>query len=97
MTNSDTLLSWRSQAAEAANVNSYQMYSSFGTHSKEAGRIVVRDDTPPWVIKDLRSKGYNVVTRRLTSGPINAIWFDHKNGTMWGGSSNFGEDYGIGW
>jgi len=85
------------EAAEAANVNSYQMYSSFGTHSKEAGRIVVRDDTPPWVIKDLRSKGYNVVTRRLTSGPINAIWFDHKNGTMWGGSSNFGEDYGIGW
>ena len=56
------------EAAEAANVNSYQMYSSFGTHSKEAGRIVVRDDTPPWVIKDLRSKGYNVVTRRLTSG-----------------------------
>ena len=85
------------EAAEAANVNSYQMYSSFGTHSKEAGRIVVRDDTPPWVVKDLRSKGYNVVTRRLTSGPINAIWFDHKNGTMWGGSSNFGEDYGIGW
>lgn len=85
------------EAAEAANVNSYQMYSSFGTHSKEAGRIVVHGDTPPWVIKDLRKKGYNVVTRALTSGPINAIWFDWENGTMWGGSSNYGEDYGIGW
>mgnify|MGYP002725501792 CR=1 FL=1 len=85
------------EAAEAANVNSYQMYSSFGTHSKEAGRIVVHRDTPPWVIKDLRKKGYNVVTRALTSGPINAIWFDWEHGTMWGGSSNYGEDYGIGW
>ena len=85
------------EAAEAANINSYQMYSSFGTHSKEAGRIVVRKDLPKWVIKDLKSKGYNVVLRDLTSGPINAIWFDWKHGSMWGGSSNYGEDYGIGW
>ena len=85
------------EAAEAANINSYQMYSSFGTHSKEAGRIVVRKDLPKWVIKDLKSKGHNVVLRDLTSGPINAIWFDWKHGSMWGGSSNYGEDYGIGW
>ena len=85
------------EAAEAANINSYQMYSSFGTHSKEAGSIVVHEDTPPWVKKKLRELEYNVVTRSLTSGPINAIWFDWKHGTMWGGSSNYGEDYGIGW
>ena len=85
------------EASEAANINSYQMYSSFGSHSKEAGRIVVHKDIPPWVTKDLRSKGYNVVTRNLTSGPINAIWFDWEHGSMWGGSSNYGEDYGIGW
>ena len=85
------------EAAEAPNINSYQMYSSFGSHSKEAGRIVVQEDTPPWVKKDLRKMGYNVVTRSLTSGPINAIWFDRVHGTMWGGSSNHGEDYGIGW
>ena len=85
------------EAAEAANINSYQMYSSFGTHSKEEGRIVVRKDLPKWIIKDLKSKGYNVVLRDLTSGPINAIWFDWKHGSMWGGSSNYGEDYGIGW
>ena len=85
------------EAAEGANVNSYQMYSSFGKHSKEAGRIVVHKDTPPWVTKKLRGMGYNVVTRSLTSGPISAIWFDWEHGTMWGGSSNYGEDYGIGW
>ena len=26
-----------------------------------------------------------------------AILFDHEHGTMWGGSSDYGEDYGIGW
>lgn len=32
-----------------------------------------------------------------TSGPINAIYYDWKHNSFWGGSSNFGEDYGIGW
>ena len=31
------------------------------------------------------------------SGPINAIEFDLLHKTMWGGSSNHGEDYGIAW
>jgi hypothetical protein len=34
---------------------------------------------------------------RLGSSLINAIWFDWKHGSLWGGSSNNGEDYGIGW
>jgi hypothetical protein len=34
---------------------------------------------------------------RLTSGPINAIYFDRAHGTLRGGSSNYGEDYGIAW
>ena len=41
--------------------------------------------------------GYTLVPLERTSGPINAIWFDRKHGTMWGGSSNHGEDYGIAW
>ena len=41
--------------------------------------------------------GYRLDYRRLTSGPINAIWFDWAHGTFWGGSSNYGEDYGIAW
>jgi len=32
-----------------------------------------------------------------TGGPINAIHFDRKHGSLRGGSSNHGEDYGIGW
>ncbi len=85
------------QAAEAANITSFQMHSSFGDHEIEPGRIIVRDDVPPWVRDKLTAMGYKVETRRFTSGPINAIVFDLKHGTMWGGSSNYGEDYGIGW
>jgi len=41
--------------------------------------------------------GYDVITGARTSGPINAIWFDREHGTMWGGSSDYGEDYGLAW
>ena len=85
------------QAAEAANITSYQMQSSFGAHKSEPGRLQVRDDVPPWVIAKLRQMGYRVETRERTSGPITAIVFDREHGTMWGGASNFGEDYGIAW
>jgi gamma-glutamyltranspeptidase/glutathione hydrolase len=85
------------QAAEAANFNSYQMHSTFGAHRSEPGRLLVHDDTPPWVRDDLAKRGYRVEFSRLTSGPINAIFFDRRHGTMWGGSSHHGEDYGIAW
>jgi gamma-glutamyltranspeptidase / glutathione hydrolase len=85
------------QAVEAANLNSYQMQSSFGDHQAEPGRIQVRADTPPWVIAELRRMGYRVETRPKTSGPITAIVFDREHGTMWGGASDFGDDYGIAW
>ncbi len=85
------------QAAEAANITSYQMQSSFGAHKSEPGRLVVRDDVPPWVRAKLRQMGYRVETRKRTSGPITAIYFDREHGSMWGGASNFGEDYGIAW
>jgi gamma-glutamyltranspeptidase / glutathione hydrolase len=85
------------QAAEAANINSYQMLSSFGDHASQPGRILLQDATPPWVINDLRRMGYRTETGALTSGPINGIWFDWAHGTFWGGSSNHGEDYGIAW
>ena len=32
-----------------------------------------------------------------TGVPDVAIWFDRAHRTMWGGSSNHGEDYGIAW
>jgi gamma-glutamyltranspeptidase / glutathione hydrolase len=85
------------QAAEAANINSYQMRSSFGSHESQPGRLLVHAATPPWVREELRRMGYRLEAQERTSGPINAIYFDHAHGTMWGGSSDFGEDYGIGW
>ncbi len=85
------------QAAEAANITSYQMQSSFGAHKSEPGRLVLRDDVPAWVLAKLRTLGYRVETRPRTSGPITAIAFDQEHGTFWGGASDFGEDYGIAW
>jgi len=85
------------QAAEAANITSYQMQSSFGDHQSQPGRLIVRDDVPDWVQSKLATMGYDVETRKRTSGPITAIYFDRKNNTMWGAASDFGEDYGLAW
>ncbi len=85
------------QAVEAANITSYQMRNSFGDHKTEPGRLTLRDDTPSWVRHELRAMGYRLEFDDRTSGPINAIFFDWKHGSFWGGSSNHGEDYGIAW
>ncbi len=85
------------QAAEAANFNSYQMRSSFGAHESQPGRLLLNDAVPGWVRAELAQKGYDLTFAPRTSGPINAIFFDAATGTMWGGSSNHGEDYGIAW
>ncbi len=85
------------QAVEAANITSYQMRNSFGEHKTEPGRLTLRDDTPAWTRHELRAMGYRLDFDDRTSGPINAVFFDWKHGSFWGGSSNHGEDYGIAW
>jgi gamma-glutamyltranspeptidase/glutathione hydrolase len=85
------------EAVEAANVWSYQMRNSFGDHQAEVGRLLINDATPEWVRKELRQMGYSLDTRKRTSGPINAIYFDRANDAFQGGASDFGEDYGIAW
>jgi len=85
------------EATEAPNINSFQMRSSFGEHESRPGRILLAESMPPWVQRDLRRMGYELTFEERTSGPINAILFDQAHGTMWGGSSNHGEDYGIAW
>jgi len=85
------------QAAEAANINSYQMRASFGAHESQPGRLLLSDQVPAWVRRELTEKGYTLVFEPRTSGPINAIFFDREHGTFWGGSSNHGDDYGIAW
>ena len=85
------------EAAEAANINSFQMRSSFGSRDIAPGRMLVQNATPPWVQGELRRMGYTLTFSDRTSGPINAIFFDWKNGAFWGGSSNHGDDYGVVW
>ncbi|MEO8587038.1 MAG: gamma-glutamyltransferase [Acidobacteriota bacterium] len=85
------------EATEAANVNSYQMRSSFGAHESRPGAMMIPASLPSWVRADLAKMGYKLEPAAKTSGPINAIWLDRAHGTMWGGSSDHGEDYGIGW
>ncbi|HLO79868.1 MAG TPA: gamma-glutamyltransferase [Chitinophagaceae bacterium] len=87
------------EATEAANINTYQYYLSLGGNDRKPkpGNLLIQEDTPPWVKKELIRMGYKLSTDDRTSGPINAIYFDWKHNSFWGGSSNHGEDYGIGW
>ena len=85
------------QSVEAANINSFQLRGSFGEHESRPGRLLLQDATPPWVRADLREMGYSVTFGARTSGPITAIFFDREHGTLWGGASHHGEDYGIAW
>ena len=85
------------QAVEAPNINSYQMRSSFGDHEARPGVLEAATSLPDSVRAALQSMGYTLRFVQRSSGPINAILFDQKHGTMWGGSSNHGEDYGIAW
>jgi gamma-glutamyltranspeptidase/glutathione hydrolase len=85
------------EATEAANITSYQLRDSFGAHQSFPGRLTVNTATPSRVRKALTRMGYALEFEARSSGPINAIFVDHAHGSLWGGSSNHGEDYGIGW
>ena len=90
------------EAVEAPNINTNQLWLSLGgtktdDRKPKPGSILLNDKTPDWVRKELRQMGYILSFDDRTSGPINAIYFDWKHGSFWGGSSNHGEDYGIGW
>ncbi|HTN08140.1 gamma-glutamyltransferase family protein [Agriterribacter sp.] len=90
------------EATEAANVNTNQLWLSLGgtgnaDRRPRPGSLLLNSNTPPWTRKELTGKGYKLSFEDRTSGPINAIYFDWKHKTLWGGSSNHGEDYGIGW
>lgn len=87
------------EAAEAPNINTYQYYLSLGDEDRKPrpGQVLLHESTPPFIRKELIDMGYKLTFDDRTSGPINAIYFDWKHKTFWGGSSNHGEDYGIGW
>jgi len=87
------------QAAEGrGNIMSYQMQSSFGAHQAEPGRLEVPQEmTTPYTREALSKMGYDVEVVERVYNPTQAIWFDRDNGTMQGGASDYGEDYGIAW
>lgn len=85
------------EACEAPNIVSYQMQSSFGEHIATPGRLTLNEAVPKKVRQLLADMGYRLRYSKYTSGPLNAIFFDWKHHTFWGGSSNYGEDYGIAW
>ncbi|MDB5223225.1 MAG: Gamma-glutamyltransferase [Chitinophagaceae bacterium] len=90
------------QSTEAPNFNTNQLWLSLGgtklaDRIPRPGEIITSNLTPDSVRSELKKMGYKVSTGNRTSGPINAIYFDTKHGSFWGGSSNNGEDYGIGW
>ena len=90
------------QATEAANINTNQLWLSLGGTKTEdrkpqPGNLLLHNRTPEDVRTELKKLGYKLSFGDRTSGPINAIFLDSKHGSLWGGSSNNGEDYGIGW
>jgi gamma-glutamyltranspeptidase / glutathione hydrolase len=90
------------ESTEAPNINTDQLYLSLGGTKLEdrkpkPGYLLLNENTPDYIRRELRKMGYTLSFEERTSGPINAIYFDWKHGTLWGGSSNHGEDYGIGW
>jgi gamma-glutamyltranspeptidase/glutathione hydrolase len=84
------------QAAEAPNFLSFQMRASFGKHETQPGRLELNDKTPPRIRQELERMGYTLEFAER-AGPINGIFFDREHGSLWGGSSNHGDDYGIAW
>jgi gamma-glutamyltranspeptidase/glutathione hydrolase len=90
------------QATEAANINTNQLWLSLGgtkisDRRPRPGDLLLSNRTPESTREALKKMGYKLSFGDRTSGPINAIFLDRKHGTLWGGSSNNGEDYGIGW
>lgn len=90
------------EASEAANINSNQLWLSLGgtrvdDRKPRPGSVLLHDRTPEATRNELKEMGYTLSFDDRTSGPINAIFFDWKHGSFWGGSSNHGEDYGIAW
>jgi gamma-glutamyltranspeptidase/glutathione hydrolase len=85
------------EACEAPNITSYQMRNSFDPHDSLPGTMDINEKVPAEVREALKGMGYKLEVKKYTSGPINALFFDRKHGTFWGGSSNYGDDYGVVW
>jgi len=95
------MMEWDMNVQQAAdgrgNILSYQMQSSFGAHQAQPGRLQLTDQVAPVTREQLSAMGYEVELVTRTYNPTTAIWFDFEHGTMQGGASDQGDDYGIAW
>ncbi|HEU4904071.1 MAG TPA: gamma-glutamyltransferase, partial [Flavisolibacter sp.] len=78
------------QATEAANINTNQLWLSLGgtktsDRQPRPGSILLNSKTPEAVRNELKGMGYTLSFEERSSGPINAIYFDWKHGSFWGG------------
>jgi gamma-glutamyltranspeptidase/glutathione hydrolase len=85
------------QACEAPNINTNQIWLSLGgtklsDRLPKPGNILLDNNTPANIRTELLKMGYIPRFGNRTTGPVNAIYFDWKHGSFWGGSSNNGED-----
>lgn len=85
------------EAAEGANITSYQLRDSFGAHASFPGRLTLASAVPPWVRQELRGMGYRLEFIDNNSGPVTAIHVDQRHGTLAGAAAWHGDDYGIAW
>ena len=96
------MVEWHMNIQRAAegqgNFISYQMQSSFGAHDAQPGRIQIPENhVTPDTLDRLGDMGYDVEILDRVYNPMMGIWFDWANGTMQGGASDYGDDYGIAW
>jgi gamma-glutamyltranspeptidase/glutathione hydrolase len=75
------------QSVEAANINSNQLWLSLGgtktdDRKPHPGEILVNRSTPKTIMDELTKMGYKVAIGDRTSGPINAIYFDGRHGSL---------------
>ncbi|MEM7371909.1 MAG: gamma-glutamyltransferase [Bacteroidota bacterium] len=85
------------EAIDAAKIVSFQMHASFGKHEYRPGEMQIHPGISPAIRSSLESKGYELSMSENVSGTINAIFFDWKQQTFWGGASGVSDDYGVAW
>lgn len=96
-----SMVEWNMDVQKAAegkgHIQSFQMQSSFGAHQSQPGRLQVSPLVSPYTRDQLTEMGYDVEQVERVYNPTTAIWFDHAEGVMQGGASDYGDDYGIAW
>ena len=74
------------QAVEAARVQSYHLYSSFGAHEFAPGKLAVEERIPPEAVAGLEELGHQVVVRGPWSNSASPTVILIRDGALHGGA-----------